>query len=241
MEYLEADQLEELAQFATPTVSNAIESFNVRRDTEGYMRPSVKSILQYEKPIVGYAQTAKISAAEPPEDQEKKQELTTQYLTNLYESPAPTISVIEDTDGEPIGSFWGDVNASIHLALGCKGVVTNGGVRDLDDVKELGFRFFAQEVLVSHAYVHIVDVDSPVEVGGLEVRPGDLLHADKHGVLAVPHEIAPELPEACREVEEAEDIVIDECKKKIGKEKIEIDRLQALRQKMYEHRDQVRG
>ena len=101
--------------------------------------------------------------------------------------PAPRVVVVEDLD-EPsgVGSLWGEVNANMHKAMGCVGVVTNGSVRDLDEVEPLGFHFFAQHVRVSHSYVHIVEVGTPVRIGGLTVRPGDLLHGDKHGVTNIP-------------------------------------------------------
>ena len=89
--------------------------------------------------------------------------------------PAPRVIVVEDLD-EPsgLGSLWGEVNASMHRAMGCVGAVTNGSVRDLDEVEPFGFHFFASHIAVSHAYVHIVEVGTPVRVGGLTVRPGDL-------------------------------------------------------------------
>jgi len=113
--------------------------------------------------------------------------------------------VIEDVDyPEPIGSYWGEVNGSIYKGAGAVGLVTNGGVRDLDEVEETGFHFFASCVLVSHAYVHLVEVGKPVSVGGLAVSPGDLLHGDKHGVTSIPHEIARDVAKASAEVEERE-------------------------------------
>jgi regulator of RNase E activity RraA len=91
-------------------------------------------------------------------------------------------------------------------------VVTDGSVRDLDEVHELGFHFFAADVTPSHAYVHIVDSGIPVKVGGLVVNNGDLIHADKHGVVVIPHEIAREVPQACQAVEDRERRVINFCK-----------------------------
>ncbi|MBI4279000.1 MAG: RraA family protein, partial [Armatimonadetes bacterium] len=110
--------------------------------------------------------------------------------------------------------YWGEVQASVHKALGCAGTITNGGVRDLDEVRATGYHFFAGCVCVSHAYVHLVDFGQPVKVGGVVVRPGDLLHADQHGVLVVPQEIAADLPAAVAEVEREERQIIDYCRGK---------------------------
>jgi regulator of RNase E activity RraA len=91
-------------------------------------------------------------------------------------------------------------------------VVTDGGVRDLDEVEDLGFHFFAADVIPSHAYVHLVDSGILVKVGGLVISNGDLIHADKHGVTSIPLEIAREVPRACQEVEDRERRIINFCK-----------------------------
>jgi regulator of RNase E activity RraA len=228
------EQLEELRQFDTPTISNAIELFNIRLRTQGFMDPEIRCIIPYDKPIIGYAVTAKMSARKPPTSEQNK--LLIKYYEKVKETPSPTISVFQDIDPSPIGSFWGDIQTSIHKALGCVGVITNGGVRDLDGVKEIGFRFFAGCVLVSHAYDHIEEINCPVNVGGLTVNPGDLLHADKHGVILIPHEIAPKLAEACRKVQSYEKVIIDGCRNKfdIG---LEINELIRLRREMERLRD----
>ncbi len=212
MNLLTAEQLEELRGFDTPTVSNAIERFAVRPHTEGFMSPMIKCILPCDKPVIGYACTAKISAMRPPTPEQ--QGLLVSYYAKVKETPFPTLAVIEDIDPAPVGSFWGEVQSSIHKALGCTGVITSGGVRDLDEADKLGFKYFASCVLVSHAYVHVEDYDCPVTIGGLTVRPGDLLHADKHGVVLIPGEIASELADACRKAQWSEEPVLQGCKER---------------------------
>ena len=90
--------------------------------------------------------------------------------------------------------------------------MTNGGVRDLDEVRALGFQLFAGAVMVSHAYVHLVEVGQPVAVGGLTVRPGDLLHGDQHGVVVIPRPIAGEIPRAADEIAARERAIIALCR-----------------------------
>jgi len=231
-------QLNELAQFDSPTICNALESFHIRPNTEGFMGPEIKCIIPYPNPIVGYAVTGKISATNPATEEQKK--LVTPYYELLDKYDYPKIAVLEDTDERPVGSFWGSVNSSIHMVFNCNGVITNGGVRDLEEAKKIGFRYFASSTLVSHVYVHLTEIDCPVNVGGLKVRPGDLLHADIHGVVLIPNEVASKLAEACREVINAENIVIEECKKRKGIG-IEIEYLQKLRKKMYDLRDKRRN
>jgi len=105
----------------------------------------------------------------------------------------------------------GEVNANILLALGCGGLVTNGGVRDLDEVKPTGFQMFAGNVCVSHAYAHIFDFGGPVKLGGLLIQPGELIHGDGHGVLTIPADIAPELSRVADEIMSRRERLIDVC------------------------------
>jgi regulator of RNase E activity RraA len=127
--------------------------------------------------------------------------------------PEPRIVVLEDLDNPPgLGSFIGEIHATILNALGCVGVVTNGAVRDLPAVEAIKFHMFAQNVSVSHSYSHIFDFGGPVVVGGMKVEPGDLLHADLHGVLTVPLAIAPKVADAAEEILRREQSVIALCR-----------------------------
>ena len=198
---LPEETLAALRRFNTPTVCNAIETFDVRPRTEGFMDRTIACRFPDLGPMVGYAVTAKIRASSPAKDDVHH----TRIWAEFAKTPKPWVIVIEDMDWpDPTGSYWGEVNASTYSALGAIGVVTNGGVRDLAEVRPIGFHFFSSCLLVSHAYVHVVEVGTPVTVGGLTVHPGDLLHGDEHGVTSVPVDIAERLPDACRAIEAAE-------------------------------------
>ncbi len=209
MKYLTKEQLGELSQFDTPTVCNALEKFGLRKKTEGFTSPAVRSIFGSSVPLVGYACTAKVSATEP--GSAKNEELLFDYYKSIKDCPAP-ISVIEDLDSPSIGSFWGEVQTTVHLALGCKGTITGGGVRDLKEAEELGFTYIASDVLVSHAYIHVEEAGTPVTIAGLVIRPGDLLHADQHGAIIIPNEVAALTADACRQMQQAELPVLNGCR-----------------------------
>ncbi len=198
---LSENQLAQLRRFSTPTLANAIEVFSIRPRSAGFMGPQIRCLLPPAEPIVGYAATATIRAASPA----TKAVARADYWRALLEVPAPRIVVLQDLD-EPraVGSFWGEVQVTVHKALGCIGTVTDGGMRDLAEVERLGFGCFAAAAIVSHAYVHVVECSLPVQVGGLMVRPGDLLHADQHGVLLIPPEVAPALADMAARYEGVE-------------------------------------
>jgi regulator of RNase E activity RraA len=212
-EALTLDQLAALKQLDTCTVANAIETFNVRLRNEGYTDTSIRSIFPHLRPMVGYAATVRIRCSNPPPVQGRMYPERTDWWNYVLSVPAPRVVVIEDVDeNRGAGAFLGEVHAHILRALQCVGVVTNGTVRDVPAIEAAGLPLFAGAVAVSHAYVHIVDFGEPVEVGGLSIAPGDLLHGDCHGVLSVPKEIAAEIPAAAARLVEREKKAIAICR-----------------------------
>jgi len=202
--------IESLRKITSPSVANAIETFNVRPRNQGFMSSEIRTLFPELGPLVGYAVTALIRAEPAPLQDHRA--ATFAWWDYVLTIPAPRVIVVHDLD-EPRGqgAQWGEVQANLHRALGCAGTLTDGSVRDLDEVRALGFQFAAAHVSVSHAYVHMVDFGLPVKVGGLWVKPGDLIHADQHGVVTIPPEIAARIPEAVGKVEADERKIISFC------------------------------
>jgi regulator of RNase E activity RraA len=208
---LPPDRLAELRLYSTPTVANAVETFNLQPRTAGFMSSQIRCIFPELGTMVGYAYTATIRASTAPPSGAAA--LPAAYWRELEKIPSPRVIVIQDLDDPPgVGAFWGDVQSNIHRALGCTGTVTNGSVRDLDEVRALGFHFFADSIAVSHAYAHLVEIGVPVQVGGITVRPGDLIHGDQHGVLSIPLEIAGRISEGVEKVDRLERQLITYCR-----------------------------
>lgn len=234
MEYLTREQLKELEEFDTPTVCNAIEMFHLRSNVEGYMKPGLILRTQVKRPVVGYAATAKVSAGAPSPDAHQK---LMEYYEHVREMRDPTIAVVQDIDPEPIAAFWGEVQATVHMSLGCTATLMEGGVRDIEEANALGFHFFSTEINVAHGYTHVERVGCPIKMLGLEIQPGDLLHADQHGVVKIPHEIAPKLAEACRKITAAELPMLEPCRQAIKDgRKPTMEELDAWRRAMTEAR-----
>lgn len=230
MDYLNKEKIELLKKYDTPTIANALDFFDCRPRNVGFMSSKIKSVLKIDTPMVGYAVTAKCSALNMPTDQHR--ELWMDYFESVRNTPY-AVAVIQDIDPTPIGSFWGEVNAVTHKALGCIGTITQGGVRDLNEVELLDFGYFATNVLVSHAYIHLEEIKCPVQVGGITVNPGDLIHADRHGAILIPNELTHKLPEACEAAIYAEEPVIINLKKAFNnKEKVNLKDLKGWREEM---------
>ena len=188
-----------LRRYDTPTLANAIEEFDIRPRDEGFASMDVRCMFPELGVMVGYAATATIRARGRGHGDQSP------LWQHVRQVAAPRVVVVQDLDEPPAhGALWGEVNATVCQALGCVGAVTDGSVRDLDEVRGMGFHFFARGPSVSHAYVRVESVGEPVRLGGLTVSPGDLIHADQHGVLLVPAEVAAELPAAADRVIERE-------------------------------------
>lgn len=207
---LNTEQLDELRWFNTPTISNAIEIFNIRQRHLGFLPHTIRCLFPDLGAVVGYAVTSQTEASFSPDSQP---DLTADYLRYVAAQPGPKIAVGQDLDDpHGLGAQFGEVNATIHKTLGCVGHITDGCPRDLDEVRDLGFQLFGLNPCVSHAYVRLVAFGKPVKIAGVEVLSGDLIHADKHGVCIIPPEIAPRLAEACREVERLEKPLLELCR-----------------------------
>jgi regulator of RNase E activity RraA len=196
--------LERLKRYDSCTLSNAVEVFDLRPRDEGFMSQKIRCIFPELAPMVGFAATATIRA---------RGRSTAGNQDPLYahtqQVPAPRVLVVQDLDDPPAtGALIGEVQANIFTRLGCAGCVTDGGVRDLKEVRGLGFQYFALGPVVSHAYIRVEEAGIPVTVGGLRVEPGDLIFGDQHGVLVIPTEIAEELPSAADEIIEREQKLI---------------------------------
>jgi regulator of RNase E activity RraA len=209
---LAPEQLEALRRLSTCAVSNAIEAFDVRLRNAGFADSSIRCIFEEFPPTIGYAATARVRTSVPPMHGHNYYDRT-DWWQAILKIPPPRVVVVEDVEKRPgLGSFVGEVHANILGSLGCVAVVTNGAVRDLPQVRSTGFQFFAGNVAVSHAYAHIFQFGTPVEIGGLRIEPGDLLHGDQHGILKIPFETASKIPAIARDIQEKEQGVIAMCR-----------------------------
>jgi regulator of RNase E activity RraA len=190
-------ELAELREHDTPTICNAVEVVTPERRALGFTTDTLICPFPRMPPVVGYARTALIRSALPSGlsgAEQRKERLD--YYRYVAEGSGPKIVVIQDVDWRiGFGCFWGEVQTAVHKALGCLGLVTNGGVRDLDAIAP-DFQVLCGKVTPSHAHVHSIAIGGTVDVFGMIVRSGDLIHADRHGAVVIP-------PEAAREVAKA--------------------------------------
>lgn len=181
------NELDALRQYTVPTLANALETFGIPPNV-GYCNSTMQCRFPDMPLMLGYAVTARVSTDQPP-SKVRPAVHEPDYWRFIAEQAGPKVAVVQDIDDPPVGAMWGEWNSNVHKALGCVGMVTDGGARDLDGVKKLGFHYFSTAVVVSHGYGAFIDYGGSVRVAGLVVNTGDLLVGDMHGVLLIPAEV----------------------------------------------------
>lgn len=181
-------QLLQLKRWNTPTLYNGWEQIT-KRDIahDAFNLEETRDFMPQMGPMVGYAVTVVI---EPGNQAHKaNRAAAAEYREYVASVPGPKIVVVQDLDKPAVlGSFWGEVNSNLHKSLGCAGTITDGAIRDVDEMTNAGFKALAQRLCVGHAHVVAVRWNCEVEVFGRKIQPGQLIHADKHGFLAIPEE-----------------------------------------------------
>jgi 4-hydroxy-4-methyl-2-oxoglutarate aldolase len=197
MRTLSHAELLELKRWNTPTIYNGWEQITASDPArDGFNLQPVRDFMPQMGVMVGYAVTLKI---QPGESKHKKPEAWSAWRKHLASIDAPKIVVVQDLDKPALyGSFWGEVNANVHKALGCVGTITDGAIRDVAEMTNAGFHALARGLCVGHAHSCPVEWDVEVEAFGRPVKPGQLIHADQHGFLVVPDADQPRLLEAAR-------------------------------------------
>lgn len=199
-----------LQKVDTPTVCNAIEVAQGKRGFNAFTRGTMLCSDPDGGAMVGYARTAKIAAVNPPEeapDVIKARRMN--YYRHMSEGPRPAVTVVEDLDyPHAIGAYWGEINTTVHKGFGISGALTNGVMRDLGDLPD-GFPVVAGSIGPSHGFVHVKEIGTKVEIFGMKVRDGDLVHADRHGALVIPPEVVPMLEDAIHKLLDTEKLVLD--------------------------------
>ncbi|MCP4398093.1 MAG: RraA family protein [bacterium] len=177
-----------LKRWNTPTIYNGWEAITKHDRRTHFNLEETRDYMPQMGPMIGYAVTVAIEPGNPVHQQNNPNAYT-EYLQYAAAVPGPKIIVVQDLDKpQAIGSFWGEVNSNTHKALGCVGTITDGAIRDLDEMYNAGFKALARRMCIGHAYSTPVTWNCEVEVFGCPVKPGQLIHADKHGFLVIPEE-----------------------------------------------------
>jgi regulator of RNase E activity RraA len=201
-----AADLEVLKRWDTPTICNGLELVAPERRAIGFTVESMVAVDRKLPPIVGLARTGLIRAKERPRGPIPSREDWYDYVAA---DDFPTVAVLQDIDDRPgYGAFWGEVQSTVHLALGVRGCVTNGSFRDVDMIAP-GFQIIGGRIGPSHAHVHLVQMRCDVNVFGMLARDEDIIHADFHGAVIIPADAVRRLPDAIELVARREKAILD--------------------------------
>ena len=207
-------QLDLLCQFDTPTICNALERVFPERRSYGYTLETFVCAQPGLPPVIGYARTATIRSRQPSSRSPAEARAhRLQYLKYLADGPKPFVVVIQDLDGPRAGyGCFGEVHSAMHQALGAVGAITDGAMRDVDQLAP-GFQLLARKVVPSHAFDHLVEFGGEVCVCGMVVRSGELVHFDRHGAVVVPAAAVSKLPAAAELIQRREAVILKACRR----------------------------
>lgn len=200
--------LDKLREFDTPTICNLIELFELRPRNVGYMNERIQSQFPEMPPMVGFASPVTVRSLTPPSSKASDYSWLQDHVAQFNDLPDDVVVVQQDLDLPKVAATFGEVMCSTYQAFGAVGLVSSGSARDLDQVRALGFPVFTDGAICSHGYFHTVDIHIPINVGGIVINVGDLLHGDANGVTTIPLEIVDELAEISDEFVAAENIII---------------------------------
>ena len=188
MASLSHSELLQLKRWNSPTIYNGWEAITKHDITQGFNLEETRDYMPHMGPMVGYAVTVQCEPSNPHHPRQNSNAWS-EYRKYVASIPGPKIVVVQDLDKPSvIGAFWGEVNSNIHRSLGCVGTITDGAIRDIDEMNNAGFKALARRTCVGHAFSTPVRWGIEVEVFGCRVKPGHLIHADKHGFLVIPEE-----------------------------------------------------
>ena len=203
-------KVKKLLEFDTPTVANGLGLLGVRDDSYGYTGPDIKHLMPEMGRRVGVAITARMDTTSP--GVEKSERLFDGWLRMMAEAAKgdggesmPVFAVIESVGLRPRYTVTiGDGMATRMRIAGAEGYLTNGCIRDLEGVREVPLACWAAGLSPMHGQLRWLDVGNTVVIDGMTVKPGDILHADVNGVVAIPSEAADQVYDKAKEVAEQE-------------------------------------
>lgn len=204
----EADMIEHLKTVDSPTLSNAIELLKVRSSREGFTPVEIRALFPELGRMTGYAVTAQVETLTecyPP-----SLDLLVELYREVEEAPKPAVVVFQEVGDDPnYAAHCGEERATVFKRQVAIGLVSDCAVRDIPEVRALGFHYFARGAVVNHANFHIVRVGVPIQILGMPVSTGDILHGDENGLLTVPRGCEKTIADAVHQVRKRERRLMD--------------------------------
>ncbi|MCA9444399.1 MAG: RraA family protein [Candidatus Omnitrophica bacterium] len=209
---LPQELMDQLLAADSPTIANAIELYKRQSRWAGYMGPEIQCRFPELGRVMGYAVTCTIKEVDesnPPDPEERMK-----WLEAIENSPKPVICVVQDKviGKKGLAAHWGEIMGTMVQQLGTVGIVTDGAVRDLEALHAIGMKVWSEYVVVSHGWIDVEWANIPVEVGGLTVNPGDILHADCNGVVSIPHDLLDDLPVKVKKILDDEKVILSDLR-----------------------------
>jgi 4-hydroxy-4-methyl-2-oxoglutarate aldolase len=183
-----------LADFDTALLANTIGYVDATPAEQWYMGGSIQSLTPTVGPSVGVALTLELDSSSPGNVADAA--LYYETLKLIERTAEPVMLVIKAVGSRPDHEcILGDGMAKMLHSVGCVGVVTDGGIRDLEGILSVPFGVYARGRTIHHTPLRFTRMNQAVSVGGITVAPGDVLHANVGGVIKLPRDGLDKLPE----------------------------------------------
>ncbi len=200
------ENIKKLIEFDTPTVANGVELMGIRDPATGYTGPDVRALMPEMGVRVGVAVTARMDTTSAGTDDPPS--LFKDWLRLMRDAAKggmPVFALIEAVG--PRSRYTvslGDGMAILMRLAGAVGFMTDGGMRDLEGVREVGLACWAAGLSPMHGRLRWLDLNTTVIIDGMTVRPGDVIHADVNGSVVIPREVADQAYDRAMEVRKKE-------------------------------------
>lgn len=203
-----ATLVEFLKSVDSPTLENAIETLHVQPRDKGFTPLQIRCLFPELGRLCGYAVTAQVESVTQLHATEER--IFLELFKAVDDSPKPAVIAFQEIGGHgDYAAHCGEIMATVFTRLGAVGLVTDGGVRDVPEVRALRFHYFARGTVVSHTHFKIVRVGVPIQILGLEIAHGDLLHGDENGLMKIPSAALAGLEKAVEQVRARERRLMD--------------------------------
>lgn len=206
--------MEELKNFDTPSITNVVATYPGDKENcmglyhpwngKWYTDQTCKCMFPEVGRVVGYAVTCIYGLPDP---HYKRGSVIGDVFDAIKASPKPVILVVKQDMPEDVkarNGLLGGCMMTSFKAAGIVGAISDGASRDIDEVRPLGVQYMLTGTCAGHGDFELQGLNVPVEVCGMRVCPGEIIHIDESGAVKFPYEYLDDVLERVKKLQKIE-------------------------------------